>query len=174
MVNLIFLTTEHASHQGYQFGNIVVDILAFVILFALLYKFAWGKFLNVLDEREKLVHSQLDEAEKNQKEAFSLLKQNEEKLANAQAEIKEMMEKAREQSKIEKQSILLSAKEQADLLKDNARRDIEDEKNKALEEINKQVAELSVLIASKIIEKQLDAKEQSVLVDKIIKEVGDK
>lgn len=174
MVNLLFLTTEHSSHQGFNIGNIGVSILSVIVLFALLYKFAWGKLLDMLDERQNLVNNQLDDAERNQKEALALLKQNQEKLANAQSEIKEMMEKARSQSKLEKESILNDAKIQAELLKENAKRDIEDEKNKALDEISKQIAELSVLVASKIIEKQLDAKEQSALVDKIIKEVGDK
>lgn len=174
MVNLLFLTTEHTSNQGFQLGNIAVNILAGLVLFALLAKFAWSKLLDMLDERERLVNSQLDDAEKNQKEALKLLNENQEKLANAQAEIKEMMEKAREQSKLEKQTIINDAKSHAELLKENARRDIEDEKNKALDEISKQIAELSVLVASKIVEKELDAEAQSALVDKIIKEVGDK
>lgn len=174
MVNLLFLTTEQTSHAGTNIGNIIFNILSILLLFALLAKFAWSKLIDVLDEREKLVNDQLDDAEKNQKEALELLRQNQEKLTAAQAEIKEMMEKAREQSKVEKNAIISDAKEAASLLKDNARRDIEDEKNKALEEIQKQVAELSILIASKIIEKELDTNAQSALVDKIIKEVGDK
>ncbi|MBF0714742.1 F0F1 ATP synthase subunit B [Gemelliphila palaticanis] len=174
MVNLLFLTTEHASHQGTNILNFGFNVFVSIVLIALLGKFGWGKLIEVLDEREKLVNDQLDDAEKNQKEALELLRQNQEKLANAQAEIKDMMEKAREQSKLEKNTILNDAKEHANLLKENARRDIEDEKNKALEEISKQVAELSVLIASKIIEKELDVNEQNALVDKIIKEVGDK
>lgn len=174
MVNLLFLTTEHASHQGNNILNFGFNIFVTIVLIVLLAKFGWGKLIEVLDEREKLVNDQLDDAEKNQKEALELLRQNQEKLANAQAEIKDMMEKAREQSKVEKKSILDGAREQADLLKENARRDIEDEKNKAIDEINKQIAELSVLVATKIIEKELDANAQSALVDKIIKEVGDK
>lgn len=172
--DLLLLATEHSSQQGFNVGNIIFNILAFIILLVLLKKYAWDKLLNMLEERQKLVESQLDDAERNQAEALELLRQNQEKLANAQAEIKEMMENAREQSKVEKNSILNGAREQAELLKENARRDIEDEKNKAIDEINKQIAELSVLVASKIIEKELDANAQSALVDKIIKEVGDK
>ena len=52
------------------------------------------------------------------------------------------------------------------------KRDIEDEKKRALEEINKQIADLSVLVASKILEKELDGSTQSEYVDKVIKEVG--
>lgn len=174
MKELLFLTTEHSSHQGFNLANIAVDIIAVVILFWALYKYAWGKLLNMLDERQKLVNSQLDDAEKNQKESLALVKENQEKLAKAQSTIKEMMENARKQSKLEKENILNDAKTEVELLKENARRDIEDEKNKALDEITKQITDLSVLVASKIIEKQLDKKSQSELVEKIIKEVGDK
>ncbi|MBU0278423.1 MULTISPECIES: F0F1 ATP synthase subunit B [unclassified Gemella] len=174
MGQLIFLATEHSSQQGFNIANIIVNVIAGLILFWALYKFAWSKLLNMLDERQALVNNQLDEAERNQKESLELLKKNQENLANAQAEIKDMMEKAREQSKLEKRTILNDAKEHAELIKENARRDIEDEKNKALDEISKQIVELSVLVASKIIEKELDANAQSVLVDKIIREVGNK
>ena len=155
MENLVFLATEHASHQGFNLGNMAINILAVLILLVLLKKFAWDKLIDMLDERQKLVEGQLDDAAKNQKEALNLLEENQEKLKNAQNEIKVMMEDAREQSKIEKQAILEEARKQAEQLKVNAQRDIEDEKKRALEEINRQIADLSVLVASKILEKVL-------------------
>ena len=155
MENLVFLATEHASHQGFNLGNMAINILAVLILLVLLKKFAWDKLIDMLDERQKLVEGQLDDAANNQKEALNLLEENQEKLKNAQNEIKVMMEDAREQSKIEKQAILDEARKQAEQLKVNAQRDIEDEKKRALEEINRQIADLSVLVASKILEKEL-------------------
>ena len=172
MENLVFLATEHASHQGWNLGNMAINLIAVIILLVLLKKFAWDKLIDMLDERQRLVEGQLDDAAKNQKEALVLLEENQEKLKNAQKEIKVMMEDAREQSKIEKQAILDEARKQAEQLKVNAQRDIEDEKKKALEEINKQIAELSVLVASKILEKELDGSAHSEYVDKVIEEVG--
>ena len=171
MENLVFLATEHASHQGFNLGNMAINLIAVIILLVLLKKFAWDKLIDILDERQRLVEGQLDDAARNQKEALVLLEENQEKLKNAQQEIKVMMEDAREQSKIEKQAILEEARKQAQL-KVNAQRDIEDEKKRALEEINKQIADLSVLVASKILEKELDGSTQSEYVDKVIKEVG--
>ena len=154
MENLVFLATEHASHQGWNLGNMAINIIAVLILLVLLKKFAWDKLIDMLDERQRLVEGQLDDAAKNQKEALVLL------------------EDAREQSKVEKQAILEEARKQAEQLKVNAQRDIEDEKKRALEEINRQIADLSVLVASKILEKELDGSTQSEYVDKVIKEVG--
>ena len=140
MENLVFLATEHSSHQCFNLGNMAINIVAVLILLVLLKKFAWDKLIDMLDERQKLVEGQLDDAAKNQKEALVLLEENQEKLRNAQKEIKVMMEDAREQSKVE--------------------------------EINKQIADLSVLVASKILERELDGSTQSEYVDKVIKEVG--
>ncbi|AME09992.1 MULTISPECIES: F0F1 ATP synthase subunit B [Gemella] len=171
MKNLVFLATEHSSHQGFNLGNMAINMVAVLILLVLLKKFAWDKLIDMLDERQQLVNNQLDDAAKNQKEALVLLEENQEKLKNAQKEIKAMMEDAREQSKIEKQAILDEARKQAEQLKVNAQQDIEDEKKRALEEINKQVAELSVLVASKILEKEL-SESHGDFVEKVIKEVG--
>ena len=174
MDNLLYLTSSTFSLEGLNLANIALDIVVFLLLAVLLKKYAWDKLIDMLDERQKLVNTQLDEAERNQEQARKLLEENEIKLKNAHDDIRNMMDSAREQSKVEKKSILEEAKLQAERLKENARRDIEDEKKKALEEINKQIAELSVLVATKIIEKELDKEKQSELVDKIIKEVGDK
>ena len=83
-----------------------INIVAVLILLVLLKKFAWDKLIDMLDERQKLVEGQLDDAAKNQKEALNLLEENQEKLRNAQQEIKVMMEDAREQSKIENKLFL--------------------------------------------------------------------
>ena len=132
MENLVFLATEHASHQGFNLGNMAINLIAVIILLVLLKKFAWDKLIDMLDERQRLVEGQLDDAAKNQKEALVLLEENQEKLKNAQKEIKVMMEDAREQSKIEKQAILDEARKQAEQLKVNAQRDIEMRRKKHL------------------------------------------
>lgn len=172
MTNLVLLATEQSSHQGFNLGNMLVNIIAVLILVAALKKFAWGKLIDMLDERQRLVEKQLDDAEKNQQESRELLEKNQEKFSNAQKEIRAMIEEAREQTKVEKQAILDEAHAQAEQLKINARKDIEDEKKKALEEINKQISELSVLVASKILTKELDGSSQSDYIDQAIKEVG--
>ena len=80
MENLVFLATEHSSHQGFNLGNMAINIVAVLILLVLLKKFAWDKLIDMLDERQKLVEGQLDDAAKNQKEALILLEENQEKL----------------------------------------------------------------------------------------------
>ena len=66
------------------------------------------------------------------------------------------------------------AKNEALRLKADAAREIENEKNKAVEALRSEVSSMSVAIASKIMEKELDEKDQSKLVDQYLKEVGGK
>ena len=51
MENLVFLATEHSSHQGFNLGNMAINIVAVLILLVLLKKFAWDKLIDMLDER---------------------------------------------------------------------------------------------------------------------------
>ncbi|MNC34866.1 ATP synthase subunit b [compost metagenome] len=67
-----------------------------------------------------------------------------------------------------------AAKEEATRIKQDALRDIESEKNKAVAALKGQVGAMSVMIASKIIEKQIDEKSQQDLVEQYLKEVGDR
>ena len=112
MENLVFLATEHASHQGFNLGNMAINLIAVIILLVLLKKFAWDKLIDMLDERQRLVEGQLDDAAKNQKEALVLLEENQEKLKNAQKEIKDEKKKALEEinKQIAELSVLVASK----------------------------------------------------------------
>ncbi len=54
MESLVFLATEHSSHQGLIL-NMAINIVAVLILLVLAEKFAWDKLIDMLDERQKLV-----------------------------------------------------------------------------------------------------------------------
>ncbi|NTX59019.1 ATP synthase F0 subunit B, partial [Myxococcus sp. CA039A] len=70
------------------------------------------------------------------------------------------------------EDIIRQAKEEAARIKEEALRDIETEKNLAVAALRSQVSAMSVMIASKIIEKQIDEKSQEQLVEHYLKEVG--
>lgn len=127
-----------------------------------------------MDDREKLIHDDIESAEIAKREAEALRKKNEEILSQTQAEVSEMFEKSREEAKVQQQSIIDEATINAKRLMSDAQKDIEQEKEKAVREINDQVAELSVLIAQKVIEKELSPQDQQDLIDKYLQEAGDR
>jgi len=125
-----------------------------------------------MEKRRQLVQDQLDQAAKDRSESQELLRQQREALEAARKEAYDMIEQARKTSAKQAEDILEQARAEAARIKEDARREIENEKNKALAAVRGQVSELSVLVASKIIEKQIDEQAQAELVDKYLQEVG--
>ncbi|GAB2721531.1 F0F1 ATP synthase subunit B [Paenibacillus thermoaerophilus] len=160
--------------MSFYWTSTVYAIIAFVILYVLLNKYAFGPLFGIMEKRRELVKSQLDEAERSRREASELLAQQQQAIQAARQEAKEIVEQARATSVKQADELIRVAKEEANRLKTDAAKEIENEKNKAIADLKSQVGELSVQIASKIIEKQLDAKGQEELVDKYLKEVGER
>ncbi|WP_159885345.1 F0F1 ATP synthase subunit B [Paenibacillus puerhi] len=154
--------------------NFVFAIVAFTILYLLLNKYAVGPLMGVMEQRRKLVADQIESSEKNRLEAERLLAEQQKALQEVRSEASNIIELAKASSKKQSESIIEQAKEEATRLKDGALRDIEDEKNKAISALRSQVSAMSVMIASKIIEKQVDEQSQSQLVEQYLKEVGGK
>jgi len=125
-----------------------------------------------MEKRKELVTSQLNEAANSKAQAEQLLAQQREALEQARKEASEIIERARQSAAKQAEDIVRAAKEESVRLKEEAVRSIENEKNKAIEAVRSQVGYMSVMIASKILEKQIDEKSQSELIDQYLKEVG--
>lgn len=155
-------------------GSVVFQIIAFILLYLLLNKFAFGPLSRVLEKRRELVKDQMESAERNQKESEKLLAEQQQRLQETRQEAQEILEQARKSSSKQAHDLIEQAKEEANRLKEEALKDIENERNKAVAALRSQVSAMAVMIASKIIEKQVDEKTQQELIDQYLKEVGDK
>jgi F-type H+-transporting ATPase subunit b len=127
-----------------------------------------------MEKRRELVKEQLDSAEASRKEAQRQVEEQKQALAQARKEAYDIIEQAKATSSKQAEEIVQAAKSEASRLKDEAVKDIESEKNKAIAALRSEVSGMSVKIASKIIEKQIDEKSQEQLVDQYLKEVGSK
>ena len=135
-------------------------------------KFAWKPILNSLEERESGIENALAAAENARKEMQNLQADNANLVKEARAEREAMMKEARDIS----DKIIADAKEDAKevttKLIENAQAAIAQEKQAALAEIKKNVAELSIGIAESVIKKELSSKkDQLKLVEGILKDV---
>lgn len=145
------------------------QILLFVGLLLLLRKFAWKPILNAINEREEGIRSALASAEEAKKEMQSVTADSEKLLQEARAERELMLKEAREI----KEKMLADAKSQAQVEGEKmiaqARQSIEGEKKAALDDIRTQVASLSVEIAEKVLQQQLENKDKQLkLVDQLV------
>ncbi|MBN2980730.1 MULTISPECIES: F0F1 ATP synthase subunit B [Cohnella] len=158
----------------FNWESTVIAILAFLILYWLLNKYAFGPLFGIMEKRRQLVAEQMDSAAKNRAEAERLLEEQKQALQQVRQEAADIIGQAKTTGSKQAEEILLQARNEAVRLKDEAVKEIESEKNKAVSALKAQVSGLSVLIASKIIEKQVDEKAQQELVDHYLKEVGTK
>lgn len=152
----------------------VIAIIAFGILYWALNKYAFGPLFGIMEKRRQMVLEQMDSAQKNRAEADQYIEEQKQALQEARKEAFSIIEQAKQTSTRQAEDIVKTAQEESMRLKDAAIRDIEAEKNKAIASLKAQVSGLSVLIASKIIEKQVDEKAQQELVEHYLTEVGKK
>lgn len=153
--------------------NIVFSIIAFVILYILLSKFAFSKLFGIMEQRRQMVLQQMDEAAKTREQAVAYVEEQKQALHQARQEAQAIIQQSQATSNNQVDKILDQAKAEAARLKDEAVRDIESEKNKAVEALRSELGTASVRIASKLLEKEVQTDgEQEQLVDQYLKEVG--
>jgi F-type H+-transporting ATPase subunit b len=132
--------------------------LAVIIVLVLLKKFAWSGILKALKDREDFIELSLKSAEDAKAQMSELKADNEKLLAEARLEREQILKEAKEM----KDNILVEAKltasEEGNRLIAAARSEIEKEKNQALSDIKKQVGEISLEIAERVIRKELSDK----------------
>lgn len=168
--NLFFL----GAAGGVEWGTVIVQVLTFIVLLALLKKFAWGPLKDVMDKRERDINRDIDDAEQAKLNAQKLEEENKQKLKETQGEVQKILEDAKVQARQQQEQIIHEANVRANGMIETAQSEINSQKERAIADINNQVSELSVLIASKVLRKEISEQDQKALVDKYLKEAGDK
>lgn len=162
-----------ASIGGLRIGDMLVQLVVFLILLALLRKFAWGPLMNMMEKRENFVASEIKSAEQSRLEAETSANEATAQLNQVKEEAQTMIEDAKQAGVKQEKDIIASATQEAERIKLQAQQDIQNEKEQAVQALQAQVSSLSVMIASKVIEKEINAQDQEALINEYIKEVGD-
>ncbi len=144
-------------------------LLAFSVVLLILKKFAWKPILNALRDRENSIEQALRSADKAREQMAKMQADNEKILAEARLERDKLIKEAREM----KDQIISDARQKAieegNKMIDAARQAIQHERAAAIEQIREMVTNLSVDIAQKLLQKQLeDEKGQKELIDKVL------
>ena len=155
-----------------EFGLVILQTIAFLLLMFLLAKFAWKPVLAAIKEREQSIDEALNKAELAKQEMTRLTAQNEELMKEARSERDRILKEA----KTLKDGILHDAKAQAHAegvkLIEKAKIEIENQKKAALVELKNQVSTLSLDIAERVLRGQLqDKAKQQDLVAGLLKDV---
>jgi len=153
--------------------TLVATIISFLLLVWLLSAKAWGPLMKVMEERRSHIESMLAQAEKERQQAEQIKREYQEEMRKARQEAQEVIAKATKVSETLAHEILAASHLESEKIKKSALVDIERERDRAIAEVKAQVADLSVLVAEKIIRQKLDMKGQGQLIDQFIQEVGE-
>ncbi len=138
-----------------ELGLFVWTLLAFLIVFFILRKFAWKPILNSLHERETGIADSIAAAERVKKEMSQMQADNEKLMMEARAQSAQLLKEAKEM----KDSIINKAKEETKVVADkmiaDAQQQIQQQKMAALTEVKNEIGKLAVEVAEKVIRKQL-------------------
>lgn len=152
-------------------GTIFWTAATFILLLVVLRKMAWKPILQTLAEREKRIQEALQKADAAQKESEETMVKQKEIIEAAKREAQELLSKSRKTAEATKEEILQKANSEAENLLERAKKEINLEREKAVEEIKKQAADLSIMIASKLVGKALSAKDHQDVIAESIKKM---
>jgi F-type H+-transporting ATPase subunit b len=153
-------------------SELLVSLVSFAVLFVVLWKFALPPITNMLDERAAKIKDSLEKAEQTRIEAERLLDEYKEQLAEARQEANRVIEQGRKVAETMKDEIVAKANEERESMLVRAREEIQGEKRTAMAELQAQVADLSVAVASRVIGSTLSAEDHRALIEKYVAEVG--
>ncbi|MCL4500029.1 MAG: F0F1 ATP synthase subunit B [Chloroflexi bacterium] len=145
--------------------------VSFGILLLVLWKFGLGPISGMVEEREKRIRESLEQAEHTRLEAERLLREYEERLAAARAEAQSLVAESKRLGESLREEIVDKAEDEATRLLERAREQIARDTESAILELRGEVAELSVDIASKIIDRSLSEKDHLELIKAHLGEV---
>ena len=158
--------------QQIAWGDFLFYLILFVILMALVGHFAWNPIQNMLQKRADKISNDLDSAEGARLKAEKLAQQREDALKDSHNEANQIVTRAKDNAEHQRSAIVQKANDDVTTLKSHAQEDISRQKQEALDGVRNDVAELSIEIASKVIEKELTVDDQKELIDKYIEGLG--
>jgi F-type H+-transporting ATPase subunit b len=170
-MNLVIAATEGATEESGNFlvspsvGLMIWLLLAFFVTLFILRKYAFPAIGDALDKRQRAIEESIDT------EADALLAEYRQRLTDARAQADEIVARAERAGEVAKEESLAAAKTQREELLEQTKRDVEAETRRAIQEIRREVADLTVLATEKVTRKTLSPDDQKRLVDDALAEL---
>jgi len=152
-------------------GLFLWSLITFLVLVALLYKFAYNPLIRLQQKRQDEIHQAIREAESLRDEAEALLADYRRRLAEARQEAELIVDRARKAGEATKAEVLEEARVQAESTLARARQQIERDTTKALQTIREEVADLTVAATEKVARSSLSGEDQLRLIQEAINEI---
>jgi F-type H+-transporting ATPase subunit b len=152
-------------------GLMVWTLVLFGVSMLILWKLAFPRISAALDRRQQAIELSIDEAEEIRRKADELLNEYRERLAEARQQADQIIDRARKAGEAHERESEEEAKTRRERLMEQTRRDIELETQRAIQEIRREVADLTVLATERVTRKTLTEADQRRLVEETLSEI---
>ncbi len=152
-------------------GLFIWTILTFLVLLALLAKFAWRPLLQALESRQEMIRKSLDDAQQAKQDLDRLHHESAQIINKARVEAESIVAKSWSDAERLREEIKQKARAEADVLVRNAERQIQLETQRALRQIRTEAVDLSIMIASKLIQRNLTKEDNERLIEDALRQV---
>ncbi len=161
---------EGIAELGINLSTLVTQIVSFVILFVVLYLVAYKPLMRMLDARSQRIKESMEQAESVKEQSARAEEEVKKQLEAASKEGQERIARAVKMGEEVKQKAKEDAKQEAEVLINRARTEIQRERDEAIGELRKEFADLTILAAGKVIDRSLNKEEHRQLIDKVLEE----
>ena len=155
-------------------STLIAQILNFLILVVILRAVAYKPIVKVMEAREKKIKESLDQADMDRRAAENVLAENKAKLAAAGKKAEDIIEKAEKAARDARDASIEATKREIEQMKKAAAEEIERDRLKMTESLKSEVVALSMAAAGKIIEKNLSEKDNESIVKSFIDKLDSK
>ena len=155
---------------GINLSTLLAQIINFVLLLGLLYLVAYKPIMRMFDERSRKVKESMEQTEYIKEKAAQVEEESKKRIEEASKEGQEVVARAVRTGEEARQKAQQEAKQDAEALIVRARMEIQRERDETIDELRKQVADLTILAAGKVIERSLDKEEHRQLIDKVLED----
>jgi len=152
-------------------GLFIWTIVIFLVLLTLLAKFAWRPLLQALESRQESIRKSLDDAQQAKQELERLQHESAQIIRAARIEADSIVSRSRSDADRLREEMKQKAKADADAIVRNSQRQIQLETERALQQIRHEAVDLSVMIASKLLQRNLSKEDNERLIEEALRQV---
>jgi F-type H+-transporting ATPase subunit b len=152
-------------------GLMIWTVVCFLITLWVLKRYAFGPIQKTIDERRERIRQAIDEADKAREEARGLLEEHRKLIGRAKSDAEEILAEARKVAEANERRMREETEADRQRRLEETRRQIEAETRRALEQIRAEVADLSLLAATKVTRKSLDDEDHRRLIEEAVGEL---
>lgn len=153
--------------------NILISLINLLVLFLIMKKFLFKPVRKAMADRQNQVDAIYSEANQNREKAIGMKQQYEEKMAAAREEADELVRSAVQSAQKKSDAMMAETTGRISYMKQKAEEDIAQEKKQMLKEVQSEISQIAVDIASKVVGREISKEDHEQLVDDFIRNVGE-